>query len=437
MTSFDGELKDATTVWHVAHLLLRTWIESAPTAATAARRSNGVNYDRWAKARDAAARHFNARSSSDPALAGMLTDDDRELVSFLTTSGMDSDLVDAVGFGLGARNGALFVNGWRLDMELDSRWPDITLTEGELFPAHPGPWRFAGQGRSSRQSTTMPLDEHPSIRPHKPKHCVTTICFDLDLELDAILRNLIGISGLHPNGDASEMPFRSPTKSTQFVVELPADQEDRLTTLANQALNLAGPRILIAPELTVDRGIVESLQNLVNEHPDKLLISGSRHTRERGTAENLVAGLLADGDPDLMVHAKLVPFTSELSRSAAVKEGIDVPDPQKLTVWQAGPRRVAMLVCKDALDDTIIELLAHIGANTVLIPAMSPQTQPFDKPIARLIDASQALVAVANGPLRFNGKPSGASLVVGRPTRADPIARTAISSAPRATAFRL
>jgi hypothetical protein len=57
-----------------------------------------------------------------------------------------------------------------------------------------------------------------------------------------------------------------------------------------------------------------------------------------------------------------------------------------------------VLICLEALSDEIINQLADIGTNLVLVPAMSAKTASMVGVVSALCARSQAFIVMANGP---------------------------------------
>jgi predicted amidohydrolase len=75
---------------------------------------------------------------------------------------------------------------------------------------------------------------------------------------------------------------------------------------------------------------------------------------------------------------------------------------------------LVIAVCRDLLNPEAVHALTEVGANLVLVPAMSETLLAFGGQGANLVGSCQAIVAVANNPGEWPsaGKPPG------RPARA-------------------
>ncbi len=57
-----------------------------------------------------------------------------------------------------------------------------------------------------------------------------------------------------------------------------------------------------------------------------------------------------------------------------------------------------LAICRDLLNPEAVHALAELGANLVLVPAMSERALAFAGQAAELVGSCQAIVAVANNP---------------------------------------
>ncbi len=125
-------------------------------------------------------------------------------------------------------------------------------------------------------------------------------------------------------------------------------------------------------------------------------------------------GLFAGVDEPL-IHTKLSRAISPYACGGPVFELIDQPDPLRLRIWQAGPLRVAVLICKDVLDFPLAQHLAHLGVNVLFGPAMSGRTDAFRSHADWLMSDAQCVSLIVNGPLSWDGRaPGPSSMLPGR-----------------------
>jgi hypothetical protein len=64
---------------------------------------------------------------------------------------------------------------------------------------------------------------------------------------------------------------------------------------------------------------------------------------------------------------------------------------------------LCVLICVEVLATEIVDQLAKIGSNLVLVPAMSARTKSMADKVSDLCTDSQAFVVMANGPADWLG----------------------------------
>ena len=77
--------------------------------------------------------------------------------------------------------------------------------------------------------------------------------------------------------------------------------------------------------------------------------------------------------------------------------------PQLRVYVSADGWHLAIAICRDLLNPHAVHALAEAGVNLALVPAMSETLVAFGGPVAQLVGAAQAFVAVANNPADFSG----------------------------------
>ena len=152
------------------------------------------------------------------------------------------------------------------------------------------------------------------------------------------------------------------------------------------------------PELCVTEGLAREFQDWVRR-PDgpRLLVVGSYHhedphwggafPRRRNTALAWARG-----------HDR--PFTHDKHSPAdtPIAEDIQPQGWPELRVYVVDGWHLVIAVCRDLLNPQAVHALTEIGANLVLVPAMSETLLSFGGQGANLVGSCQAIVAVANNP---------------------------------------
>ena len=70
----------------------------------------------------------------------------------------------------------------------------------------------------------------------------------------------------------------------------------------------------------------------------------------------------------------------------------------QVMVWLSGDWAIGTLVCADALDPGLIDVLCGVGVNLLLIIAMSEKTVSMISNASDLVVGAQAFTLLANGP---------------------------------------
>jgi hypothetical protein len=244
------------------------------------------------------------------------------------------------------------------------------------------------------------------------------IIFDYSLAVS--LAGLIGsntlIATCHPNRSLDEFELPRDGHGRAFPVR-PIDLDaqrgeiNRLIAIATRA----GSDVVVLPELCVTEELAGELQAWVRR-PDgpRLLVVGSYHhedqheggaspQRRRNTALAWIRG-----------HDQPFTYDKHSPADAPIAEDIQPEGWPELRVYVFDGWHLVIAICRDLLNPQAVHALTEIGANLVLVPAMSETLLAFGGQGANLVGSCQAVVAVANNPGEwpFNGRPTA------RPARA-------------------
>ncbi|POH72564.1 amidohydrolase [Arthrobacter glacialis] len=285
---------------------------------------------------------------------------------------------------------------------LDS--PD--MREVTAMPATSPPWRLANR-----------LDETRHVRLAGEWATQFQVIFDYSLA-----RELIGILGpdtivatCHPNRTLADFHFPADARGRTFPVR-PKDEEkqhqeiDRLISTAVTA----GASVIVLPELCVTESLAARLQSWTcRAGGPRMLAAGSYHhddehdgsPRRRNTAVTYLRGV-----PNPLTQDKHSPA------DRPVNEDIQPQGWPQLRVHVSDDGwHLVLAICRDLLNPHAVHALTEAGANLLLVPAMSDTLVAFGGPVANLVGAGQAFVAVANNPADFS---DATDLAARRPARA-------------------
>jgi 8-oxo-dGTP pyrophosphatase MutT (NUDIX family) len=268
--------------------------------------------------------------------------------------------------------------------------PDLRRVTA-MRPTSP-PWRLANR-----------LDETRRVRLAGEWAVQFRIVFDYSIadNLDTLMSHDAVIATCHPNRSLLELDLAQVRDGRTFPIG-PIDaarQSVEVNKLISQATG-AGASIVVLPELCLTEEMALELQEWVRR-PDGpgLLIAGSFHhedphdqepgqRRRRNTA---IAWMRGHEQP--LLHDKHSPG------DGPIVENIQPVGWPELRIYvSAQGWHLVIAICRDLLNPLAVNALAEAGANLVLVPAMSETLMAFGGPVAHLVGAGQAFVAVANNP---------------------------------------
>ncbi|MFF7643965.1 NUDIX domain-containing protein [Streptomyces canus] len=208
------------------------------------------------------------------------------------------------------------------------------------------------------------------------------------------------VATCHPNRTMAELVLPKDAEGRTFPVR-PADpsrQLRQIDRLIGRAVT-AGASIVVLPELSVTASVARRLRSWV-QRPDgpRLLVAGSYHhadatAQEAGRRRRNTAMAWVRGHEGPLLHDKHSPA------DRPVVEDIQPQGwPEQRVYVLADGWHLVIAICRDLLNPEAVHVLAETGANLVLVPAMSESLTAFGGPVAHLVGARQALVAVANNP---------------------------------------
>jgi 8-oxo-dGTP pyrophosphatase MutT (NUDIX family) len=254
------------------------------------------------------------------------------------------------------------------------------------------PWRLANR-----------LDETRHIRLAGEWAVQFQVVFDYSLvdKLAGLITADTVIATCHPNRSLRELDLTRGTDHRTFpVVPVDADRQRSEINMLITCATAAGASIVVLPELCVTESLAVELQDWVRRPVGpRLLIAGSYHHENRDQdgskpirRRNTAIGWVRGYDPPL-THDKHSPA------DRPIVEDIQPQGWPELRVYvTADGWHLVIAICRDLLNPHAVHALTEVGANLVLVPAMSETLMAFGGPVAHLVGASQALVAIANNP---------------------------------------
>lgn len=284
-------------------------------------------------------------------------------------------------------------------------FPDLrSLTP---MPFTSPPWRLANR-----------LDQTRHIRLAGDWAVQYRLVFDYSLAdaLTGLVTRDTLIATCHPNRSVTEFSLPSDAHGRTFPIR-PTDlgrQRNEINRLIGVA-TAAGADIVVLPELSVTEELAHELEHWVRRADGpRLLVVGSYHHRQRletgpfPQRKRNTALVWARGYDQPFTHDKHSPGESPIA------EDIQPLGWPEIRVHVIDGWHLVIAVCRDLLNPEAVHALTAIGANLVLVPAMSETLLAFGGPGSGLVGNCQALVAVANNPGEWptDGRPSA------RPARA-------------------
>lgn len=269
------------------------------------------------------------------------------------------------------------------------------------------PWRLANR-----------LDQTRHVRLAGDWAVQYRIVFDYSLTdaLAGLITADTVIATCHPNRSVSEFSLPRDARGRSFPIRpINLDrQRDEINRLIGAATD-AGANIIVLPELCVTEELAAELHHWVRRpNGPRLLVVGSYHHRHRDATapfpnrKHNTALLWARGYDQPFTHDKHSPG------EAPIAENIQPSGWPELRVHVIDGWHLVIAVCRDLLNPEAVHALTAIGANLVLVPAMSETLLAFGGPGSSLVGNCQAIVAVANNPAEWPSDTRPAS----RPARA-------------------
>jgi hypothetical protein len=262
--------------------------------------------------------------------------------------------------------------------------------------------------------STPDVGDLPYVRAFKPGPMEVVIDPRFDGILNMLIDELEVVAALWPNQDFAEFLI-TPRSDATFTVAVadPEQQAANVQRVVDAGL-ASGATVLVLPELSTAPDIPLMLRDRLEQFDDKVrpIVAGSYHEPAGESWTNSCLGALSDG-PDFLRHRKLVPVEFRDS-GVPQKEAVEA-FAHPITIYAAAGVRLAILICRDYLDQAVGEILDALGVNMILVPAMSDRTDGFVTNAHGHVAASQAMSFVVNGPLTWDGDAVMPAAVLSQP----------------------
>jgi hypothetical protein len=228
------------------------------------------------------------------------------------------------------------------------------------------------------------------------------VIYDLDAGayLDSALarRKTVSILAVVPNRDFGEFqPDEVSAKGFFHMHPLNTlDQNTRIGNGLQKAIDL-DVDIMVTPELSSTDDTVPSIRAAlakVGAGGPRVVIVGGMHIETNTTfpkRRNRMSTIYAEPNSPVFEHDKIGeyvagPWEEDIDRSTELRihAGIN---------WS-----MVTLICADLLDDAVVDAVADLCPQLVIVPSMSSKTGDFEMSMGAVIRKTQALVMVVNGP---------------------------------------
>lgn len=289
---------------------------------------------------------------------------------------------------------------------------EVTLTEGQPYPVRhhdPRPW-LGLHGANSDPANTPDGDfAHTGrlrIATRLPFKCV--IDFDWWNRMSALgSEGRLIVAAAQPNTWLNEFRLDFDEGPPRSYVNLgPADVERqalRISVLAEHAYALSAD-VLLLPEYSLSEAVHTELLTLNKDGTwlrPMIICAGAvddvddEYVNNHGKLIVNSPGMEHDYSADTPSKSHQAPIGGAIER---IRRGSEV------RVYTGERWTMCVLICRDAIDNAVVEQLARIGANLLLVPALSPRTATLVDSATVLCHRSQAFVVIANGPARWGSE---------------------------------
>jgi predicted amidohydrolase len=294
-------------------------------------------------------------------------------------------------------------------LEWFRRQGQVTITKGEPYPvSYHDPRHWLPEHAANTEPDKFPKNDlsfTASLRiATGPLGFTYVLDFDLwdRLSLLGAKDDCVVMSATQPNLDFSDFGFRGTDKTTPPTYSNlgpvnSVQQADRIIRLVDAA-TAQGAEVVLAPEYSVTESVYTTLVTGLPQSSTVPIV--------------FCAGLVRGPDPAgymanegwLLVNTPKIslPYTEHFhAKTRAAKLGTAVErirPASEVRVFVSEKWSLCVLICVEVLATEIVDQLAKIGTNLILVPAMSEKTTSMAASVSRLCTESQAFVVMANSP---------------------------------------
>ncbi len=183
-----------------------------------------------------------------------------------------------------------------------------------------------------------------------------------------------------------------------------------------------GCRVVVFPELSAPKKVVDAMARwLDGQNVVELVVAGSRHRRARDGRWHNQSQILFRGWRRRRRHHKFRSFaffdrgeggSGRVKRTEHLAVGMPA-----MTVWLSPRWSTTVLLCKDAIQEPMPQLLGELRANLVLVPSLTFKTDAFAAGAAAVATTAQGITLIANACISASPRGKRAEVVIGMPTQ--------------------
>jgi len=290
---------------------------------------------------------------------------------------------------------------------------EMTIKEGEPYPVcshDPCPWL------PDRKANTNPKNRPKRDLSFTPSLRIATGPFGFTYVLDFNFWDRLSPLGTSSKGlvmAAAQTNFKLGDFDTKYAPSQPGklskwyanrgprndtQQVDRITRLIGAAM-AEGAELVLMPEYAASESAYKTLDGLPGSDFPRVFCIGISRPDTNDYVKN--QAWLRVSTPGISpsysthFHAK----TSGAKLLGAITERIRLAS--EIRVFVSQNWSLCVLICVEVLADGILEQLAKMGTNLLLVPAMSEKTNSMVADVSTLCQDSQAFVVMANGPAEW------------------------------------